>query len=154
MRARRIACGALVACAAGCSLLTDVDGFTDGSPTSPIEGGLPETAAPPPGDARTDGMDGSFDAAPPGPPVWRLASSSGPSQRHSSAIEADETRGRMMLFGGNTDSGQEIVDAKGIVLARTSDRAMAEHIRTLLVVWETLKKKQAGSSPVSLPEQK
>ena len=54
----------------------------------------------------------------------------------------------------HTDSGQEIVSAQGIVVASTKNPAMAEHIRTLLVVWETLKKKQAGSSPDSLPEQK
>lgn len=39
-------------------------------------------------------------------------------------------------------STQEIYDQTGKTVARTSDPEMAEHIRTLLVVWERLKEKQ------------
>ncbi len=39
-------------------------------------------------------------------------------------------------------STQEIYDQTGKTVARTSDPEMAEHIRTLLVVWERMKEKQ------------
>jgi len=44
-------------------------------------------------------------------------------------------------------SSQEIVDADGRFYARTTDPEKATHICTLLVVWENMKKKQAGKSP-------
>lgn len=34
-------------------------------------------------------------------------------------------------------------------VARTTDRAMAEHIRSLLIVWVRMKEKQAGTSPAN-----
>lgn len=43
-------------------------------------------------------------------------------------------------------STQEIYDESGKTVARTSDPEMAKHIRSLLVVWENLQKKQAGQS--------
>lgn len=42
-------------------------------------------------------------------------------------------------------STQEIYDAAGKTVARTTDPDMAKHICTLLVVWENLKKKQSGT---------
>jgi hypothetical protein len=46
-------------------------------------------------------------------------------------------------------SSQEIYDATGKTVARTTDRAMAEHIRSLLIVWVRMKEKQAGTSPAN-----
>jgi len=43
-------------------------------------------------------------------------------------------------------STQEIYDESGKTVARTTDPDMAKHIRSLLVVWENLQKKQAGRS--------
>jgi hypothetical protein len=43
-------------------------------------------------------------------------------------------------------STQEIYDESGKTVARTTDPDMAKHIRSLLVVWEKLQKKQAGQS--------
>ena len=53
-------------------------------------------------------------------------------------------------------STQEIYDATGKTVARTSDPEMAKHIRTLLIVWENLQKKRkaSGSSPDASQEQK
>ena len=52
-------------------------------------------------------------------------------------------------------STQEIYDATGKTVARTSDPEMAKHIRTLLIVWDNLQKKKAsGSSPDASQEQK
>ncbi len=45
----------------------------------------------------------------------------------------------------HTDGGQEIVDAQGSVVARTTDPAMAKHINTLLIVYENLTAKKASS---------
>ena len=45
----------------------------------------------------------------------------------------------------HTDSGQDIVDTKGIVVASTKDPAMANHIKNLLIVFENLKAKKASS---------
>lgn len=44
-------------------------------------------------------------------------------------------------------SSQEIYDETGKTVARTTDRAMAEHIRSLLIVWVRMKEKQAETSP-------
>lgn len=41
-------------------------------------------------------------------------------------------------------SSQEIYDATGMTVAGTTDPEMAKHIRSLLIVWENLQKKQAG----------
>lgn len=43
-------------------------------------------------------------------------------------------------------SSQEIYDATGMTVARTTDPEIAKHIRSLLIVWENLQKKQAGQS--------
>lgn len=43
-------------------------------------------------------------------------------------------------------STQEIYDESGKTVARTTDPDMAKHIRSLLVVWVKLQKKQAGQS--------
>lgn len=43
-------------------------------------------------------------------------------------------------------STQEIYDESGKTVARTTDPEMAKHIRSLLVVWVNLQKKQAGQS--------
>ena len=45
----------------------------------------------------------------------------------------------------DTDSGQEIVNAQGIVVARTTDPAMGKHIMNLLIVFENMKAKKASS---------
>ena len=46
----------------------------------------------------------------------------------------------------DTGSGQEIVDAQGIVVARTTDPAMGKHIMNLLIVFENMKAKKASGS--------
>lgn len=46
-------------------------------------------------------------------------------------------------------SSQEIYDTTGKTVARTTDRVMAEHIRSLLIVWVRMKEKQAGTSPAN-----
>ena len=43
-------------------------------------------------------------------------------------------------------SSQEIYDASGMTVARTTDPEIAKHIRSLLIVWENLQKKQTGQS--------
>jgi hypothetical protein len=43
-----------------------------------------------------------------------------------------------------TSRGQEIVSAEGEVIANTTDEKNATHICKLLIVWEKLKKEQAG----------
>lgn len=45
-----------------------------------------------------------------------------------------------------TRGGQEIVSADGVVIATTTDPQMAKHIRSLLVVWENLKRKKAAGA--------
>ena len=45
----------------------------------------------------------------------------------------------------DTDSGQGIVNAQGIVVARTTDPAMAKHIKNLLIVYEKMKAKKGSS---------
>lgn len=49
----------------------------------------------------------------------------------------------------HTSSGQEIVSAEGEIIATTTAEKNATHICKLLLVWERLKAKQAGSG--SLP---
>ena len=49
----------------------------------------------------------------------------------------------------DTSSGQEIVDAQGVVVARTTDPAMAKHIKSLLVVYENMMARKASSSTPS-----
>lgn len=46
-------------------------------------------------------------------------------------------------------SSQEIYDATGMTVARTTDPEMAKHIRSLLIVWVRMKEKQAGTSPAN-----
>ena len=43
-------------------------------------------------------------------------------------------------------SSQEIYDAAGKTVARTTDPEMAKHICSLLIVWENLQKQQTGQS--------
>jgi hypothetical protein len=45
----------------------------------------------------------------------------------------------------DTSSGQEIVDAEGVVVACTTDPAIAKHIKSLLVVYENMKASKASS---------
>ena len=45
----------------------------------------------------------------------------------------------------DTHSGQEIVNAQGIVVACTTDPAMGKHIMNLLIVFENMKAKKASS---------
>jgi hypothetical protein len=49
------------------------------------------------------------------------------------------------FFVRHTSSGQEIVSAEGEVIANTTNPEKAKHICTLLIVWDNLKKKQAGA---------
>jgi len=49
------------------------------------------------------------------------------------------------FFVRHTSNGQEIVSAEGEVIASTKKEANAKHLCTLLIVWENLKKKQAGA---------
>ena len=45
----------------------------------------------------------------------------------------------------DTDSGQEIVNAQGVVMARTTDPAMGKHIMNLLTVYENMKARKSSS---------
>ena len=45
----------------------------------------------------------------------------------------------------HTSRGQEIVSAEGEIIATTTDEKNATHICKLLIVWENLKKQQAGA---------
>ena len=45
----------------------------------------------------------------------------------------------------DTDSGQEIVSAQGIVVASTTELATAKHIMNLLIVFENMKARKASS---------
>lgn len=58
------------------------------------------------------------------------------------------------FFVRHTSSGQEIVSAEGIVVACTTDPAMAKHINCLLIVFENLKAKKAASGPLPGDPQK
>jgi hypothetical protein len=52
-------------------------------------------------------------------------------------------------------SSQEIYDGSGKTVARTTDPEMAQHIRSLLIVWDNMQKKKAsGSSPDASQEMK
>lgn len=44
-----------------------------------------------------------------------------------------------------TSSGQEVVDAQGLVVARTTNLAMAKHIKNLLIVYENMKARKPSS---------
>lgn len=82
-----------------CNALLGIRELPDDSVTgSTSEGGVPADGG---GSSGGDGAggDGAIEEPPPGPPKWRLASSSAPA-RHSTAIAYDQNRQRIVLFGG------------------------------------------------------
>lgn len=92
---------------AGCVLLTDLDGLSKGGPGSPDGAGAGSSSGGEGGEGGgTNGEGGTTtDAeAPPGPPKWRLVSSTGPA-RHSTTLAYDENRQRMVMFGGWAGAG-------------------------------------------------
>ena len=60
---------------------------------------------------------------------------------------APPTTSSALFHVRDTDSGQEIVNPQGIVVARTTDPAIGKHIMNLLIVFENMKAKK--SSPGS-----
>src|SRR5438128_177920 len=84
---------------AGCFLATDFGSLSSGAPEDAggdalLEVGADATSVADGGDATPDA-----DAALP-PPAWRMASSTGPSARHSARLAFDDARGVVWLWGG------------------------------------------------------
>ncbi len=89
-----------VACLAGCSILTSLDGLTGGERTSP---GLSEAGADSGAGIADAGADASKGTDAGGRArVWRQISASGPPAQHSVRMAYDEARQKSVLFGEAT----------------------------------------------------
>ena len=104
MHGARIALGAVAALATSCSLVTSLDGLSDGPATiNATDGGVEGGGS---SDARfDDASSSSTDAPSTKPRAWRQLAVSGPPGLHSARMVFDEARGKAVLFGGGNAMG-------------------------------------------------